>query len=182
MTEFRFTTWVHGNAVVPQFVGGPAVGGRARFDKVDDIAWTDIVGYRIGPGVTFRGAGAGFAADDENTNYFHVSIPTISSMPAFFPVAQQGQEGPHFYRLAPVQLAAVQLKFSVDSGVRLMKALMFDGGDSCIAIIDGAGPRWGVPLTTLVTGLGVSFEVSFPPNQANITFMAVGAEWVVDLP
>lgn len=74
----RQAIWVHGNAVVQRFSGGSGISPHVPAHQMDNVLesnrhteWTDVVGMHRDNGVTFRGKA-------NNTNTFHVSIPTPS--------------------------------------------------------------------------------------------------------
>lgn len=85
----RGELWVHGSSVVVQYPGGAGLlqhtPGHQMLNVVDAadpnrrVPWSDLLGARWSNGATFRGAGG--TPNNENTNWFHFSIPT----PAVFP-------------------------------------------------------------------------------------------------
>jgi hypothetical protein len=183
MISLRTRTFVHGNAVFLQLPGGAGlvftVGSSMA--NVANHAWTDIVGERQGPGVVFRG-NAG------NMNFFHVSIPSSSTMPIFSPQLITGGDPPepsHNYFSAPLSLISVFFDVTVDSGVSIEQVFAFDGR----ALIPGfpRPPGALLPSATVLplssghsinAGLGLSFQVAFA-SQGNITFHSAGAEFLL---
>jgi len=176
MTAIRIKMFVHGNAVVPQLVGGGAVAAPGPLMNVDGIPWTDVHGLRNGPGVVFRGKAG-------NRNYFHVSIPSPNPYPIRFSTDRRDPSEPisesRFY--APVLARVINVFFGhvADPGVILERVFAFDGG-SLISLQDS--PRGSVVTVTphiITAGLGVSFQVNFT-REGNITFNSVGAEFQLD--
>lgn len=176
MTAIRIRMFVHGNAVVPQLVGGGAVAAPGPLMYVDGIPWTDVHGLRNGPGVVFRGK-----AGNPNRNYFHVSIPSPNPYPVRFTTNQDRSDPPdaHFYGPLLARVINVFFGHVADPGVILERVFAFDGGN-LISLQDS--PRYPVVTVTphiITAGLGVSFQVNFT-REGNITFNSVGAEFQLD--
>ena len=176
MIAIRVKMFVHGNAVVPQLVGGGAIGAPGPLMNVDGIPWTDVHGLRNGPGVVFRGK-----AGNPNRNYFHVSIPSPNPYPIRLSTDQRDVTNPlsqsHFYSSRPAEVINVFFRHVVDPGVILERVFAFDGGDLISApFITGPTSVVSVTRHTITAGLGVSFQVNFT-QEGNITFNSVGAEF-----
>ncbi len=176
-----YAMWVHGNNAVPQWPGGAGPEGTNghRLTQVNRHAWTDITGFRQGPGVTFRAPG-------NDTNYFHFCIPT--------PVFAAGQQ---------VYLDAVFVLYRTPGPeVALTEVFAFDGpnpiplgmlpGPGSHGTHDGTRGRADIAVgftkfpvqnqtapPAIIWGLGISVGVAFN-REAEITFTAAGADFFTE--
>jgi hypothetical protein len=173
----RYASWVHGNAVKMQYPGGAGLEFTAghRMDQVDRHAWTDVVGFPTGPGGVFRGQG-------NDSNWFHVAIPT----PPLLPGKPRSR------------LEAVFVLFSSDPFVEVAEVLAFDGPNplpvqmnspsglsgrhgGTRGLADLADGQTRFPIEgrpEVLWGVGISVRVSFGrPGQ--ITFTTAGADFFV---
>ena len=180
MIGLRTTVMVHGNAVCMQFLGGAGVVSEFvadhRMDHVSGHPFTDIVGERQGPGVVFRGRG------EDNSNFFHVAIPSPSAFPIFSPagfVSDDGQR--HQYFNVTPKLINVSVELTLDPDVFLGSVFIFDGGQVLKHFLHTERQRlFSLDAeTALNSGLGVSFEVQWA-SDGNVTFHAVKAEFQLD--
>jgi hypothetical protein len=177
MIGLRTMVMVHGNAVSPQFLGGAGLEYVAdhRMDHVSGHPYTDIVGERQGPGVVFRGRG------EDNSNFFHVAIPSPSAFPIFSPDGFHDEDGhSHHYFNVTAKLVNVYLDVTVDPGVFLASVFIFDGPQVLQHFTHTEHQRlFSLGETVLTSGLGVSFEVQWG-SDGNITFHSVKAEFQLD--
>ena len=174
-------SFIHGNAIVAERVGGGASIGpisagplTAIHSSEGPVWWSDITGLPQGWGKTYRGKA-------DQLDWFHAAIPT----PSFtFP------PGDGSFHVARLQTAFIF--FNAGEGCFISDIHFWDGIDAIQLLqnqnITGNHPREEVgvntfnPLDTngamhpMNAGLGISVGVHFR-SEADITFFSAGAEF-----
>jgi hypothetical protein len=160
-----FKSFIHGNAIVAEYVGGSSITSPGPLNTVAGVYWTDVVGLPQGWGKTYRGK-AGEAV------WFHAVVPT-----------------PTMVSSVRVQLDQVYVFFNAREGCSLVDLHAWDGIDNILQIgnlsVTGdqsRNPTTGVNafpiLHTMNFGLNISLHVRFN-NEADITFFSAGADFLV---
>jgi hypothetical protein len=166
-------SWVNGNTVVPQYVGGTSITNPGteyhHTQRVNGQPLTDVVGLPQGPGKTFRG--------QPGDNWFHFSIPT--------PVFSQGRQ---------MDVLRAMVLYRSDTGVEVDQVCLFDGPNyiGCFSAASAARShdgttgrsalidtvtRWNLGQPhSMLWGLGISVHVNFAV-EGNITFNGAGADF-----
>lgn len=154
-------TFVHGNSFAPPETPGPGPNLR-----VDNIGWTDALGYHRGWGVTWRGPAGG-------SNIFHAVIPT----PAMI-VPNQARLDKIFV-LFNIRGRAEISHVHVWDGPRFLQEFTnFARSGNHSGAIDNEN-LFDLPLNpTIQFGVGVSVIVHFG-SDADITFTGAGADFLV---
>ncbi len=150
---------------VPGYVAIPEIPGPTRLRQVNNIPYTDVVGFRVGGRSVFR---LGYGQD----NWFHFAIPT--------PVIDDGVR---------VRLERFFVLYAAQPGVQVVAAHIWDGpnriqayqgfaytGNHSAAIdaqnswAGGGNPVfWGIGISVLVRNTGTA--------DANIDFTTAGADF-----
>lgn len=150
--------WVHGYTACPELIG---VGWLAN---VNNLTWTDIVGFRQGSQVTFRGANG-------THNWFHFAIPT--------PTLTEGIRASLkrvyvLYRTQPnVQIDEIQV-YDGPNMKLLLNGLDLSGSHTLS--IDGQNNWELADLPPVFWGVGISVGVKFR-REGNIVFASAGADF-----
>ncbi len=173
------STWIHGNAFVPQ---DPAAG---VLHQVDGRPYTDVIGAHYGWGVTFEGESRG--------TWFHVAVPTpavIDDRPLFLDSFYISFEStPAGAGLREVHAWNGNGRFF---NLRQGSSTVWMSGDWAEIQTRGpAGvtdrhvfsntwsPRKDGKRLRVHRGLGLSCSVSFS-RRSRITFFGAGANWSTD--
>ena len=150
-------SWFGYSAHGVQFV--PEKPGPGRFENIDGIHWTDVVGYRRGWGVRYRGK----ASSD---NWFHCAIPTLE--------LHQHSSG---------RLGEIQVEFETSGTAMVDRVHVWSGGNR-IFVRDGLAltgkQSFGDPLLDLPLngGINVCVHVIFGSATSEILFTRAYARFV----
>jgi hypothetical protein len=156
--------WVHGNAVRAQLIGGSGLTSPGPNEQVEGVPWTDLAGFPRGWGTTYR-------CRNNNSNWFHFSIPTPAVL------------NDHRY-----SVKRVFVFYNAEGSARLTQIDAWDGA-KCIQSFPVAGS--GGDFTHIIVdnvnawfldskmqwGLGISANFSFGETASNVTFAAAGADF-----
>lgn len=183
------STWAHGNAVVAQHPAG------GQLQDVDGRNYTAVVGFRQGEAATYEGTGNFQEAD----TWFHIPVPTITSLPpvgdnpsghAFLDsftvlfraencaVAQiQAWDGGTLFYTAPVpnDFADQQMVGDWTEPGRTLEPSSTTPQVRMSNRFTPEGPRHAMKL-----GLGISIRVNFVAGgdgPKRIVFLGAGADW-----
>ena len=150
-------TWFGYGAHGVQFV--PEWPGPGRFENLNNIPWTDVLGYRRGWGVRYRGK----ASSD---NWFHCPIPTLE-----------------LYQHASGRLGEIQVEFETFGTAIVDRVHVWSGGNR-IFVKDGltltGKQSFADPLLDLQLngGINVCVHVIFGSATSEILFTRAYARFV----
>jgi hypothetical protein len=149
---------------VPGYVAIPEIPGPSRLRQVNNIPFTDLLGYRVGGRAIFR---LGYGQD----NWFHFAIPT--------PVIDDGVR---------VRLDRFFVLYAAQPGVHVLAAHIWDGpnrkqvynfdytGNHSTAI--DAQNSWAGGGDLVYWGVGISILVRNNGSaDANIDFTSAGVDF-----
>jgi hypothetical protein len=171
-------SFIHGNAIVAERVGGGAVASPGPLTNVQQVPWSDVVGLPQGWGKTYRGR-------SDQLDWFHAAIPT----PGFTFPTTANPDGGSTYLVAGLQRAFIF--FNATDGCFISDIHFWDGIDVIQLLqsqhISGNHPREEEGVNTfnprdssgvhsMAAGLGISVGVHFA-READITFFSAGAEF-----
>jgi uncharacterized protein DUF6623 len=157
------THWFGFNAHGVQFV--PELPGPSMFENINGIGWTDLLGYRRGDGVRYRGRSG-------TNNWFHCAIPTLG-----------------LYQHAAMELAEFHVSFMTFSSA-LVDRIHLWGGNTQIYGMNGlslSGDFTKTPFSDCPNpvvkpngGINLCVHVTFSgPDASDILFTGAYARFSI---
>ena len=160
-------SWVHGTAFMPAEFPGSGL------ENVDDVAWTDILGFRRGWGSFWQGIAG-------NANWFHVSIPTPVitddnrvKLERVFVMFKAGEDTPNDADLAGANVTDIHV-WDGPNRIKTFGSFQLFGDHR--GALDTDNTHVLDPQEEIFRGVGISVRVAFRQDEL-VGFASAGADF-----